>query len=727
MLLPGSSIGRYVVKKRLAEGGMAEVYLAQATGPEGFAKDVVIKVVRSFLASDQQFIDMFIAEARLSSRLNHANVVQIFDFGKHDDSYFIAMEYVRGASLFDLRKRCREHGVPFPPTLVAEIGAQVARGLQYAHGLSDKGKPLAIVHRDVTPHNVLLSFDGAVKLTDFGIAKASTSHTAPGILKGKFAYMSPEQARGEPVDARTDLFALGIVLWEMLTGGRLFDGDSEMAVLRAVQESLIAPPDRLNPDIPHELSEIVLKALARPVADRFQTAFELDKALATFVLRAARSVEDSSVALFMQQVYADTIAAEDGERLGTPVGTPAVQRGVVPQASSFGFGDTLAVDRSNEFAKGRPTSPSTPARAGVPSGGARAEPIRTDQMLAVGPQRTEQIPAVGSGRTDKAPGMFSTEPIPNLPGASRPPVRTDMMPAHRSSPSQPDLVIGVTDVVAKDKVAQPKTDPEKNPLGAQPVNLDNSTIRVSDSVKLDVQRRIAEHQAAEQPRKTAEPTVLKPRVLAIDLQPSAPEPQTSPTAPATPPPETRSPALIGVSVLVALAVLAGGGYAAFGRSTETKPVAEAPAEPVKPSPPEATPPPVAEARPTETIAAVVAAPEPVDVTPDAAVVVAVAEPAPPKPLEPVVVPPVVQEPEKPTAVAKPATLALRYGTVSIKAVPFAELLIDGRKSGEVQGLKAVKMPFGSHKVTLVHPKRSETFTVTVDGRATPELVFNANQ
>ncbi|MCU0699832.1 MAG: serine/threonine protein kinase, partial [Myxococcaceae bacterium] len=286
MLAPGSSIGRYVVKKRLAEGGMAEVYLAQAIGPEGFAKDVVIKVVRSFLASDQQFIDMFIAEARLSSRLNHANVVQIFDFGKHDDSYFIAMEYVRGASLFDLRKRCRERGVPFPPTLVAEIGAQVARGLQYAHGLSDKGKPLGIVHRDVTPHNVLLSYDGAVKLTDFGIAKASTSHTAPGILKGKFAYMSPEQARGELVDARTDLFALGIVLWEMLTGGRLFDGDSEMAVLRAVQESLIAPPSRLNPDIPNELSEIVLKALARPTADRFQTAFELDKALATFVLRA---------------------------------------------------------------------------------------------------------------------------------------------------------------------------------------------------------------------------------------------------------------------------------------------------------------------------------------------------------------------------------------------------------------------------------------------------------
>ncbi len=187
MLSPGSTIGRYVVSKKLAEGGMAEVYLASAVGPEGFAKEVVIKVVRSFLANDQQFIDLFIAEARLSSKLNHANVVQIFDFGKVDDSYYLAMEYVRGASLWELRKRCRERGVPFPPTLAAEIGAQVARGLQYAHSLTDRGQPLGLVHRDVTPHNVLLSFDGAVKLTDFGIAKAGTSQTAPGILKGKFA------------------------------------------------------------------------------------------------------------------------------------------------------------------------------------------------------------------------------------------------------------------------------------------------------------------------------------------------------------------------------------------------------------------------------------------------------------------------------------------------------------------------------------------------------------
>ena len=133
MLAPGTLVGRYVIKRKLAEGGMSEIFLAAAVGPEGFSKDVVIKVVRSFLATDSQFDQMFIAEARLASRLDHANVVQIFDFGKHGDSYYLAMEYVRGASLWDLRNRCREQGVPFPPTLAAEIGAQVARGLQYAH------------------------------------------------------------------------------------------------------------------------------------------------------------------------------------------------------------------------------------------------------------------------------------------------------------------------------------------------------------------------------------------------------------------------------------------------------------------------------------------------------------------------------------------------------------------------------------------------------------------
>jgi len=298
----GDRIGKYVVRGKLAEGGMAEIYLATSQGAEGFEKEVVIKRVRSFLATDPGFVDMFIAEARLASQLNHANVVQIFDFAKHEDTYYLAMEYVLGCSLADLSKKCKKLDERMPPVLVAHIGAEVARGLHYAHRLKVNGEPLLLVHRDVTPHNVLLSFDGAVKLTDFGIAKAGNKLTSPGALKGKFAYMSPEQSRGEAVDARTDVFALGIVLWEMLTGGRLFNADSDVAVLRAVQQGDIPPPSR-HANIPEDLSAVVMKALERDMEARFQTAGELERALVQCVLNHAQSADDTDLAAFLRRVY----------------------------------------------------------------------------------------------------------------------------------------------------------------------------------------------------------------------------------------------------------------------------------------------------------------------------------------------------------------------------------------------------------------------------------------
>src|SRR6266851_1234245 len=271
---------------------MAEIYLCSVRGPEGFEKKVVVKRIRSLLAKDPDFVQMFIAEARLASLLNHPNIVQIFDFNKDEESYYLAMEYVRGQSLWSVHKRARELMFPIPTTLVAQIGAEVARGLHYAHRLSVKGEWLALVHRDVTPHNVLLSFEGAVKLTDFGIAKAGNLLTAPGKLKGKFAYMSPEQAQGLTLDARTDVFALGIILWELLTGGRLFDGDGDVAVLRAVKESNIAPPARLNSLVPESLSRTVMKALERDVSARFRTAQEFERSLAEYVLLTAKKIED---------------------------------------------------------------------------------------------------------------------------------------------------------------------------------------------------------------------------------------------------------------------------------------------------------------------------------------------------------------------------------------------------------------------------------------------------
>ncbi len=307
-LAAGTSIGKYTVLRKIAEGGMAEIYLCSATGAEGFAKEVVIKRIRSFLATDTNFVQMFIAEARLASRLNHPNIVQIFDFDRHSDTHYLAMEYVRGASLWQVAKKCRDLMLPLPPTLIAKIGADVAAGLNYAHKLTDEqGKPLGLVHRDITPHNILLSFDGAVKVADFGIAKTGNKMSTAGMLKGKFAYMAPEQARGENTDARTDVFALGIVLWEMLTGAPLFDADSDIGVLRAVQVSEIVAPIRKNPAISPELDAVVMKALERDPALRFKSAHEMERALNRYVLNTAQDVDETDLGAFLRTLMADEL------------------------------------------------------------------------------------------------------------------------------------------------------------------------------------------------------------------------------------------------------------------------------------------------------------------------------------------------------------------------------------------------------------------------------------
>jgi serine/threonine protein kinase len=367
-LAAGTPIGKYVVRRRLAEGGMAEIYLAAALGPEGFEKDVVIKRVRPGLAGDPDFVRMFIAEARVASRLNHANLVHIFDFDKHEDTYYLAMEYVRGHSLWELRRRCQERGVAIPPMLVAQIGMEVARGLAYAHRLTDNGQILGLVHRDVTPHNVLLSFDGAVKLTDFGIAKAGDHATTSGMLKGKFAYMSPEQSRGDSVDARTDVFALGVTLWELLTGARLFEGEGDVAVLRAVQERLIVPPARLNPGVSAGLDAAVMRALERDLSRRWPTAHELERALAEVVLGGARSLEDTDVGAFLRRMFPE----EAG------VAEPVADTGSIPISLS--------------------TPAPAPAHAPpVPGSGGSALP--TERVIPESPEPgpTEVLPVPGSG------------------------------------------------------------------------------------------------------------------------------------------------------------------------------------------------------------------------------------------------------------------------------------------------------------------------------------------
>lgn len=304
MSLPaGTRVGKYVIQRKLAEGGMAEIFLASSFGPEGFEKQVIIKRIRPSFAEDPAFVEMFVTEARLVSKLNHSNIVQIFDFDRHENTFYIAMEYVRGKSLAQAHQRSLELSIGLSPALAAEIVAEVARGLSFAHRLTEHGQPLGLVHRDVTPQNILLSYDGAVKLTDFGIAKAGTRASTVGMLKGKFAYMSPEQSRGQPVDSRTDIFALGITLWELLSGVRLFDADSDVAVLNAVQERPVVPPGQINPTVDSNLSGIVMRCLERERAARFQTAQELERALARYLSTAAPGREETDVGAWMHQVF----------------------------------------------------------------------------------------------------------------------------------------------------------------------------------------------------------------------------------------------------------------------------------------------------------------------------------------------------------------------------------------------------------------------------------------
>jgi len=377
---------------------MAEIFLAQSHGPEGFEKQVVIKRIRSALADDPSFVQMFIAEARVASKLNHANVVHIFDFDQHEDSYYLAMEYVRGKSLAEVHRRVRTLNKPFPPVLAAQIALEVARGLAYAHRLTDHGQLLGLVHRDVTPHNVLISFEGAVKLTDFGIAKASNRASTAGMLKGKFAYMSPEQARGDPVDSRTDLFALGITLWELLTGGRLFDGDSDVAVLRAVQEREITSPSSINHAVDSALAEVVLAALQRDPARRIQTAGDLERRLLTYVIGSTRTPEDTDVGLFVRDLFpAEAAAEEDAD----PVGPLQLISGVGPTASRPQATPRAGQRSTRADAEGRLLQQTLPS-------GSQAAPLVDDDALA--PTRT---PTSRRSSAATAPGRQSV--VTNAP------------------------------------------------------------------------------------------------------------------------------------------------------------------------------------------------------------------------------------------------------------------------------------------------------------------------
>jgi serine/threonine protein kinase len=294
--------GNYFLLEKIAVGGMAELFKAQQRGVQGFQKIVAIKRILPHFSDNEDFVTMFIDEAKLAAQLTHPNIVQIFDLGKADNSYYIAMEYVNGRDLRTLLRKAREYGLAFPEQVAAFVVMKVASALDYAHrkrGFDDR--ELKLVHRDISPQNVLISTEGAVKLVDFGIAKAASkaSHTVAGALKGKLLYMSPEQATGQHLDNRSDLYSLGLVLYELLTGERCFQADSELGVLEKVRLGRISDLATVSPGVSREMVAIVNRALQKSVDHRYPSARFMERDLRDYLQRQGTPPTEHDVAEFM--------------------------------------------------------------------------------------------------------------------------------------------------------------------------------------------------------------------------------------------------------------------------------------------------------------------------------------------------------------------------------------------------------------------------------------------
>jgi serine/threonine-protein kinase len=316
--LLGKRLGKYEILALLALGGTAEIYLARIAGAAGFEKYVVVKCLHDHLADDTEFVKMFLDEARLGAMFDHSNVVQTFELGEHENRYYMVMEFLAGLSLAMIVRRANERlaGGVLPVPLVLNVAAQACAGLHYAHERTANGKPLNLVHRDISPQNLVISFEGIVKVVDFGIARAEVrdTKTKAGTIKGKFAYMSPEQCIAANVDRRTDVFALGVIVWELLTGRRLFKRNSPYETYQAVIECAVPLPSSVNSSLDAQIDEIVMKALAKDKDQRFATAEAFGDAMQGYLHHRGKSSGPGELSRFFDQYFGQEIE-EHGDRM----------------------------------------------------------------------------------------------------------------------------------------------------------------------------------------------------------------------------------------------------------------------------------------------------------------------------------------------------------------------------------------------------------------------------
>lgn len=397
--------GKYLLLDRVNIGGMAEVWRGKTFGAGGFERLVAIKRILPSIAEDEEFIHMFIDEAKITVQLTHANIAQIYELGNHASSYFISMEYISGKDMRAIFDRCRKRGEPAPVPLVCYVISKVCEGLDYAHRKKDgMGRDMNIVHRDVSPQNVLISYEGEIKVIDFGIAKAAgkMTKTQAGILKGKFGYMSPEQIRGLPIDRRSDVFAVGVCLYEMLTGERLFVGDSDFSVLEKVRKAEVLPPSTYNRRIPEALEKIVLKALAREVEERYQYANELADDLQRFLITSDTIFSRKDLMQYMKSTFAEDVEREK-QRLQEYVEIKAPEGMRMAADMGFGLGQTLP-----------PLAPAAPSSA-VTAPPAVAPPVLLPAAVAGGVSAPPVLTPAGVSGVVRTPSVTG---LPKLTAAA---------------------------------------------------------------------------------------------------------------------------------------------------------------------------------------------------------------------------------------------------------------------------------------------------------------------
>lgn len=446
------TLGQYKLLQRIAIGGMAEIFLAEKPGPAGFSRRLAIKRILPHRADDAEFVEMFLNEARLAAMLNHPNIVQIYDLGEVEDTYYIAMEYVDGFDLGQILDKSEERGQTIPPAYVARLISQAAMGLHHAHNYRDPSthEHLNLVHRDISLPNIMVSRDGIVKLLDFGIAKASNTDsqrdpTQTGVLKGKISYMSPEYLRGERIDGRHDLFALGVVMYELITGQKPFQAKGDVQMLQAILTQPPRDPYAFNPSVPHQLVEITMKLLAKDPAERMQSGSEIQSSLENFLYQTGQQeITQAHVASYIQEIFGQ---GNPSQGVHEPVGSyrtppPSRERSqnyVPPHQPAQSRAPSYKPPTSQQY--GRPTSdlgafqpmsskPQTPNWMVEETKALSLEQVALEAGLKGIPKPTSALPGFNQGDTlpptldnPEDIGKAATAPVPVM--STAPPMEAE--------------------------------------------------------------------------------------------------------------------------------------------------------------------------------------------------------------------------------------------------------------------------------------------------------------